>query len=746
MRRAPLKTLSAATATATLLALGGLTSPAAAYTTTPPDDFGSAGDETIVVPVNDSAAGGTYYQTFIRVYPSGEGDVGTTPDGTPVYIYVPEGTVLGEVPTDVESLDPKFDHTTPDDEFTPCAENSAEDYVITQDQVDYLGDRLSNQILAVDESHFGDLDTPPGGDSDALVTLVYNVQDESYYDCSVSSYTAGYFAPEYLAGDSLGMNVMVIDAFDWTNRVGEDPNTEPWSDGDASNDRPELYEGVIAHELEHMLMNYSDPGELSWVDEGLADMAAFLNGFDMTGSHLTYQQVFHRETSLTRWGGGLENYGASFSYFAYLWEQAGGNGDGSLEPDTEYDGVAGDLLIKLIFENQADGMAGVQEAIDQFNGDTGDLESAAELFKDWVVTMYLDDEDSSLWDLANFDLGAESGGWTIDIANDEFWDDRGSYIGAQPEQKWSRLKNRPAGDALPFGASYEKFRNPAPEVSIDFQGEPITEVAPQDGETHWWAGYESQADHVLNVDDDAISGGETVTFSNWHFIEEGWDYGFVEALVGGEWKTLEVTNAETGETVSTTENPHGSNEEGNGITGTSGGEYFVDEPTYQTYQVEVPGEATDLRFRYSTDAAYLDTGWFIDQVWVDGTETVPTAGIDEFGDADWIETTGEQTNNWTLQVISTCDLTPGEDGDELTDDAGNYVYRFDSDETGAISTGVLDSTCANGTKGDFVVAVSNLPTGDLAMLDATYDYSVTNERAGSGSQDKGKGEGPGGRA
>ena len=51
----------------------------------------------------------------------------------------------------------------------------------------------------------------------------------------------------------------------------------------------------------------------------------FLNGYDMTGrTHLTYQQAFHRETSLTRWGGGLENYGASFSYFEYLWEQGRG--------------------------------------------------------------------------------------------------------------------------------------------------------------------------------------------------------------------------------------------------------------------------------------------------------------------------------------------------------------------------------------------------------------------------------------
>ena len=42
----------------------------------------------------------------------------------------------------------------------------------------------------------------------------------------------------------------------------------------------------------------------------------------------------------------------------------------------------------------------------------------------------------------------------------------------------------------------------------------------------------------------------------------------------------------------------------------------------------------------------------------------------------------------------------------------------------AISTPVLDTKCANGNNDDFVLSVSNLPTGDLAVLDATYDYSV----------------------
>ncbi|MGY1643414.1 hypothetical protein ACI782_20095 [Geodermatophilus sp. SYSU D00703] len=703
------RTLAAGSAAA-VLAVVGLAGPAMAdHSDTPPVDPGSPGDAVLTVPINDSAAGGTYHQPFERAYG------GTTDDGTPVYVYVPVGALDG--PEGVHSLDPAFDHD-PADEFVPCGEGVG-DYAITQEQVDFLGEELSSQIVRVDEEHFGAMGAADPSDpgSDALVTLVYNVQDEQYYDCSVTSYTAGYFAPDFI--DGLGMNVIVLDAFDWANRIGEDPSAQPWTDGDPANDSPELYEGVIAHELEHLLMNYSDAGELSWVDEGLADTAAFLNGYDMTGSHLTYQQVFHRETSLTRWGGGLENYGASFSYFAYLWEQAGGNGDGDLTPDLAYDDTAGDLLIQLVFAEQADGMAGVQNAIDEFNARTGaGLRSAEELFRDWAVTMYLDAEGSQLWDLANFDLGPASGGWTVDIANQEFWDDRGAYQGAQPEAKWNRPGTRPDGTALPFGVSYETFRNPGPQVSLEFEGEAVTGIAPHTGETHWWGGYASQSDTVLDVDT-PVTGGQTVSFWNWHFIEEGWDHAFVEAVVDGEWVPVRVTDVASGAVVSTDDDPHGNNEEGNAITGTSGGTYSVDDPRYVEYSATLPAGATDVRFRYSTDAAYLDTGWFVDDVTVDG---VPA----ELSSDQWIETDGVQDDNWTVQVIAACDLTPGSTIDgELVDAAGNSVYRFTGDR---ISTPVLDTRCANGQGRDFTVSVSNLPTGDLAVLDATYDHSVVKQR------------------
>lgn len=668
------------------------------------------GEPTITLPINDSAAGGTYNQDFTRVYAN------TTPDGTPVYIYVPKGTPLdGSAPTGVASLDPQFDHN-PGDEFTPCATATAAQFRLTQAQIDYVGDKLANQIVAVNEEHFGPMDAadPAEPASDSLVMVLYNIQDDAYYDCSVTSYTAGYFAPDFI--QSNGMNVIVVDALDWANRVG--PNDAPWRDDNPANDRPELYEGTVAHELQHLLHNYSDPGELSWVDEGLADFAIFLNGLDAGGSHLSNQQVFYEETSLTRWGSTLANYGASFTYFQYLWEQAGGNGDGTYTPDKQYDGRAGDLLIKMIFEEQADGMAGVQNAIDRFNAATGaHLRSAADLFRDWSVAVYLDDEDSPVYDIKAFDFGDPADtSWTIDIADDVFWGGRGHYQGATPEAKWARLKNRQDTTAVPFGMSVERFRNPGPTVSVAFDGDDETVIAPHTGTTHWYGGYESQDENILDVD---TSGPVTsLDFWAWYFIEEGWDYGFVEALVGGNWVTVPVRN-DAGQVVTTNDDPHGNNTEGNGLTGTSGGRYFVDDPQYLHLTADLPAGTTDVRFRYSTDAAYMDTGWFVDDVKVNGADANLSSA-----EGNWFATSGVQDNNWTVQVVSHCDLTPGVTSPgETTDGAGNFVYRSTGDQFTASG---LKTKCANGNQDDFAVLISNLPTGDLTYLDADYTFRVVN--------------------
>ena len=377
----------------------------------------------------------------------------------------------------------------------------------------------------------------------------------------------------------------------------------------------------------------------------------------------------------------------------------------------------------MIFEEQADGMVGVQNAIDRFNATTGaNLRSATELFKDWTVAVYLDDEASSRYDLKAVDFGDPAyTAWTMDIADDVFWGGRGSYRGATPEAKWARLKNRPDTIAVPFGMSVERFRNPGPKVDIVFDGDAETVVAPHTGDTHWYGGYESQSDKILDVD---VAGDVTsLDFWTWYFIEEGWDYGFVEALVGGNWVTVPLVD-DNGNVVTTNDDPHGNNTEGNGLTGTSGGEYFVDEPVYVHLTAQLPPGTTDVRFRYSTDAAYLDTGWFVDDVRVNGAEATLSSAA-----GNWITTTGVQDNNWTVQVVARCDLTPGvTSAGESTDNAGNHVYRFSGDE---FTMGDLRTKCANGNQDDFAVVISNLPTGDLTYLDADYTFRVVNTGNGN---------------
>jgi hypothetical protein len=674
---------------------------------------GNPGDPMITLDLNDSAAGGTYEETFKQVY------AGTSPSGTDVYVYLPDAYNVGGDPTGVRSMDPLLDWNTSDG-FVPCEDKEPADYVITQAQIDTVGAELAGHILAINEDHFGrvGLADPSDDSSDALVMIVYDLHDEGMYDCEEDTYTAGYFAPEFL--ETAGMNVMAVDAYDWANRLGDQTGNP--------NGRSELYEGVVAHELEHLLQNYSDPGELSWVDEGLADFAVFLNGYDVGGSHLTYHQVFHRETSLTRWAGGLENYGASYTFMQYLWERAGGNGDGTFDPDGAYDASGGDWLIKQIFAESSDGIDGVNQAIADFNS-TGHpgideaLPTAEELFKDWAVAIYLDDEESELFDIKAVDFGDPAyTRWTVDIANDVFWDGRGQYRGALPEAKWDRLRSRPNPVALPFGTSYETFRNPGPAFALTFDGEPATRVAPHTEPTHYYGGYASQAEHILDVDTAGTVG--TLDFWSWSFIEEGWDYGFVEALVGSEWVSVPLMN-DAGDVVTTNDDPHGNNTEGNGLTGTSGGVYFVDEPTYVHLMAELPAGTIDVRFRYSTDAAYLDTGWFVDDVKINGNEATLTP------DNGWVETSGVQQNSWSVQLVASCDLTPDVDHpNEIVDGPGNHVYRFD---TTSVDESGFSTQCANGTKQDVAAVISNLPDGDLDVLDATYDFRLI----GSGLQ-KGK--------
>ena len=109
--------------------------------------------------------------------------------------------------SEVSSLDPACDHE-PGDEFTPCADHGCQRLRLSRKRRSTTWatswPTRSWRWTRSTSARWMPAD-PSEAASDSLVMIVYNVQDANYYDCAETTYTAGYFAPEFI--DSSGMNV-----------------------------------------------------------------------------------------------------------------------------------------------------------------------------------------------------------------------------------------------------------------------------------------------------------------------------------------------------------------------------------------------------------------------------------------------------------------------------------------------------------------------------------------------------------
>ena len=190
---------------------------------------------------------------------------------------------------------------------------------------------------------------PPGyyaGPGDKVVTLVANFQDENYDDIAFPSYVAGYHSSDI--NGFVNRNVMSVDSFDWAHRTGASPPNEPSTVLCESRPaQPFKYEGIFAHEYQHLLESRASPGESTWVDEGLADYAITVTGYGFPARSIfetgyeSHIQTFlgwralqtpanqipqpkgGAENSLTVWDdqGGLEtlsDYGAAWTFMEFV--------------------------------------------------------------------------------------------------------------------------------------------------------------------------------------------------------------------------------------------------------------------------------------------------------------------------------------------------------------------------------------------------------------------------------------------
>ncbi len=123
---------------------------------------------------------------------------------------------------------------------------------------------------------------------------------------------------------------------------------------------------VLAHELQHMIHWGQDANEMTWVDEGCAELAMVLFGMPDPIVDFPYQP----DNSLTVWNQQFADYVKVMLFYTYLWEHYN----------------EGDLILDIVSE-PLNSISGIEAQLIA-NGIDQDF---ATIFRDWTIANYVDD-------------------------------------------------------------------------------------------------------------------------------------------------------------------------------------------------------------------------------------------------------------------------------------------------------------------------------------------------------------------
>ena len=596
--------------------------------------------------------------------------------------------------------------------------------VISDEDVDYLIDQFDNVMYPAESETFSVPPTRDGsnaplaeilglpknyykGDGDRIVTLIDNVRDENFFDTNNENgftYTAGFYWN--LFDDYTNRLMMTIDSFDWLHRTGDNPPNEPVPGDNCANAnaRPNLYEGVFAHEYQHLLMNYVDFDEVSWVNEGISDWAQTLVGYvDGTlgtntigfDNHIQCFLGYYAyetpanplprpggpEQSLTRWGDQTDyeqeilcDYGAAYTFMLYLADRFG------------------DAFMSAFHLDDANG-----------------LDSLSHLLKD---------EDPTLTP------GTVIGRWALAMAIDSVLDAGWTLMGdADPAQiqvstlnasiNWINDQAYAAPGAPANGSDYVRLRDETDAflsvdelTSIEFDGAselpplPLEWEADKNSPKHGGKALFSQAgdnlDHSMAFETKIKEGQSKLSFDTFYKTEPGYDWFYVQVSNNGgkSFKSVKCSGTNVNGAL------------GPAFEGNSGG--WVHESCNLK---RFAGEKVIISFRYVTDGGVAFAGVWVDNVEV-GNKLISDGSLKPFDSPTQINATDVQ--QFIVQLVA-------------FDEGGHvvHVYNLPLDENfdGSLSDTAL--TDALGTAGSTVAAiVTYLDRTEEVQQQAPYTLTV----------------------
>jgi hypothetical protein len=594
--------------------------------------------------------------------------------------------------------------------------------VVTDAQVDYLIGQFDSTMYPLESDAFsvapdtldgtdapltGILDLPADyyeGPADRVVVLVDNVRDSNFFDtdnASGYSYVAGFYTSAF---DLLfNRQTMTIDAFDWLHRTTATPPNDPVPNDNclSAPARPFLYEGVFAHEYQHLLENYVDVDETSWVNEGLSDHAGRITGYfdpsrPITDSRFdSHVQCFlgwlnqqtpanptpdegGPENSLTLWGDQTDfeseilcDYGAAFSFMEYLAGQFGPQFMKSfhLDPRNGLDSLA--RLLKV----------------------QGGGRTPQDVIEDWATMVAIDaalDDGFSL-------TGGDAGRFTTPTLDASInWANRQAFAGPGVPPNGSDYVRLRSGSGAYLGADQIdaiKFNGASrlAKLPIEWKVDPSP---PKGSNTALYSGRGDNLDRAI-VRKVKVKDGRLSFDTAWS-TEQGYDYAYVQVSTDGGRMYKSVRCADS------IDAPLGP-----GFDGSSHG--FVNETCNLK---KYAGKTVLLAFRYVTDPGVRFKGFWVGDVTLDGHRV--SNGTTLRGWKSPTQVHPFDVKEWFVRLVAI---------DETTHQVRIGEIPLDANFDGSLSGADLDEVIGT-TAGTVSAIVTFLDPSEATQQTAPYSLTV----------------------
>lgn len=398
---------------------------------------------------------------------------------------------------------------------------------------------------------------------------------------------------------------------------------------------------TLAHEFVHMIQWPTDRNDVSWINEGFAELGAFLNGYDVGGADWAYVQT--PDLQLNDWATndspdfGL-HYGQSFLYLTYFLDRFG------------------EKATKALTANPENDLASVDDTLRTLNAtdpQTGRVITADDVFMDWAAALYL--KDGNVGD----------GRYTYHNYSDVPQTSATETITKCPQAPITH-------DVHQYGIDYINI-SCAGDHTLTFTGSTAIHMLPVDPNSGLYVfatnlGNESDMTLTREFDFTNVSGPVAFSFSTWYDLEKDYDYLFLEVSEDGEHWQIITTPSGTGD------NPSG-NSYGWGYNGKTN--HWIREDVDLS---QYAGKKVQLRFEYVTDAAVTGEGFLLDDVSVDAVNYKSDFESDDGG---WIAAGFLRVQNIIPQNFRLLLITKGADTSVQT-------IELSSDQTATVPLSLKD--------------------------------------------------------